>query len=162
MPYVLKTPGQGALRKGRRSLPGQAYFLTFTTHRRMPLFTCWAAAAAMSRLLSNPAHWPNSSLMAWVLMPDHWHGLMVLNAEGDLARSTGAAKAMTALKFNRAAGRSGPLWARGFHDRAVRRDQDLRLAARYLVANPLRAGLVDRVGDYPFWDAVWLNNDEVL
>jgi putative transposase len=28
--------------------------------------------------------------------------------------------------------------------------------ARYIVANPLRAGLVERLGDYPHWDAVWL------
>ena len=25
-----------------------------------------------------------------------------------------------------------------------------------VVASPLRAGLVDRIGDYPWWDAVWL------
>ncbi|MEQ7866160.1 transposase, partial [Xanthomonas sp. WHRI 8393] len=41
------------------------------------------------------------------------------------------------------------------HARIVGKD-DLRLAARYLIANPLRAGLVERVGDYPFWDAIWL------
>jgi hypothetical protein len=28
--------------------------------------------------------------------------------------------------------------------------------ARYIVANPLRAGLVEHLGDYPHWDAVWL------
>jgi hypothetical protein len=28
--------------------------------------------------------------------------------------------------------------------------------ARYIVANPLRAGLVEHLGDYPLWDAVWL------
>ena len=28
--------------------------------------------------------------------------------------------------------------------------------ARYIVANPLRAGLVTKIGDYPFWNAVWL------
>jgi len=28
--------------------------------------------------------------------------------------------------------------------------------ARYIVANPLRAGLVERIGDYPLWDATWL------
>jgi hypothetical protein len=28
--------------------------------------------------------------------------------------------------------------------------------ARYIVGNPLQAGLVDRIGDYPHWDAVWL------
>ena len=42
------------------------------------------------------------------------------------------------------------------HDRALRRDEDLLAVARYIVANPLRAGLVRRVGDYPLWDAVWL------
>jgi len=30
------------------------------------------------------------------------------------------------------------------------------MIARYIVANPLRAGLVSRVGDYPLWDACWL------
>jgi hypothetical protein len=29
-------------------------------------------------------------------------------------------------------------------------------AARYIVANPLRAGLTRRLGDYPLWDAIWL------
>jgi hypothetical protein len=24
------------------------------------------------------------------------------------------------------------------------------------VANPLRAGLVERLGDYPLWDAIWV------
>ncbi len=28
--------------------------------------------------------------------------------------------------------------------------------ARYVVANPLRAGLVERIGDYPLWDAIWV------
>ena len=48
------------------------------------------------------------------------------------------------------------LWQTGFHDHALRREEDLAATARYLIANPLRAGLVQRVGDYPFWDAVWV------
>jgi hypothetical protein len=28
--------------------------------------------------------------------------------------------------------------------------------ARYIVANPLRAGLCRHLGDYPLWDSVWL------
>jgi putative transposase len=38
----------------------------------------------------------------------------------------------------------------------VRKEDDLVGLARYLVANPLRAGLVQRIGEYPHWDAVWL------
>jgi hypothetical protein len=48
------------------------------------------------------------------------------------------------------------MWQKGFHDRAIRREEDLRAVARYIIANPLRAGLVRRVHDYPLWDAIWL------
>jgi hypothetical protein len=42
----------------------------------------------------------------------------------------------------------------------VRQDEDLHKMARYIVANPLRANLVERIGNYALWDAVWL--DETL
>ncbi len=41
----------------------------------------------------------------------------------------------------------------------LRNDEDLTTVARYLIANPVRAGLVDRAGMYPFWDAVWVGED---
>nr|EPB97991.1 hypothetical protein L321_00197 [Pseudomonas plecoglossicida NB2011] len=51
---------------------------------------------------------------------------------------------------------SAPVWQAGYHDRALRREEDVVMAARYIIANPLRAGLADKVGDYPHWDAVWV------
>ncbi|VVN18047.1 hypothetical protein PS645_04155 [Pseudomonas fluorescens] len=48
------------------------------------------------------------------------------------------------------------LWQRGYYDRALRRDEDIKDAARYIVMNPLRAGLAKRLGEYPLWDAIWL------
>jgi hypothetical protein len=48
------------------------------------------------------------------------------------------------------------LWQDGFHDHGIRREEDLRKVARYIVGNPLRAGLVDNILNYPYWDAVWL------
>ncbi|MES9878966.1 MAG: transposase, partial [Candidatus Sedimenticola sp. 1PA] len=33
---------------------------------------------------------------------------------------------------------------------------DIKELARYIVANPLRGGLVESIGDYPHWDAMWL------
>jgi REP element-mobilizing transposase RayT len=65
-------------------------------------------------------------------------------------------KGRTAKNVNQAIGRSGPLWQKAFHDHGVRDGGDLRPVARYLVANPLRAGLADRIEDYPLWDAAWL------
>jgi putative transposase len=93
--------------------------------------------------------------LAWVLMPDHLHWLLVLGA-ADLGAVVRTLKSRSAIAVNRALGRDGPVWQKGYHDHAVRGEEDLRAVARYVVANPVRARLVERVGDYPLWDAVWL------
>ena len=49
-----------------------------------------------------------------------------------------------------------PVWQRGYHDHAVRREEDIKSLARYVIANPVRAGLSYSVGSYPHWDAAWL------
>jgi putative transposase len=91
-----------------------------------------------------------------VLMPDHWHGIIQLGEAGSLDGCILRFKSATARRLNECVGRSGAVWARSFHDRALRREEDLVDMARYVVANPVRAGLVKRVMDYPFWDACWL------
>jgi REP element-mobilizing transposase RayT len=88
-------------------------------------------------------------------MPDHWHGLVELH-EGDLSRTIARFKAMVSSNIKRKTGRTSPIWQRTFHDAALRSDDDVKAAARYLVANPLRAGLVQSIGDYPYWNATWL------
>jgi REP element-mobilizing transposase RayT len=88
-------------------------------------------------------------------MPDHLHWLVKL--EGcTLDELMRRIKSNSARRINRCLGRTGPVWQQGYHDRALRREEDLQVAARYVVANPLRAGLVERLADYPHWDAVWL------
>ena len=44
----------------------------------------------------------------------------------------------------------GPLWQEGYYDRVLRKDEDLRTVARYLLNNPIRAGLVTKPIDYPY------------
>ncbi len=148
-------PGQRALRKGRVSLPGQAYVLTTVTHQRRALFADLylgrKVVAAMRRVQEQG--WART--LAFVVMPDHLHWLFVL---GD----TTLGKVAQAVKGGSARAMSGrvtaPVWQRGYFDHAVRGDEDLRVMARYVVANPLRAGLVERLEEYALWDAVWLDD----
>jgi len=67
-------------------------------------------------------------------------------------------KGRSARAVNALLGARGRLWDRGVHDHALRSDESLRAVARYIVLNPVRAGLVRKVGLYPFWDAVWLDS----
>ncbi len=50
----------------------------------------------------------------------------------------------------------GRIWQRGYHDHAIRYQESIKDIARYIVANPLRAGLVKSLRYYPYWNAMWL------
>ena len=67
-------------------------------------------------------------------------------------------KARSALTLNRYLCQHGGLWQRAYYDRAASKDEDIRQTARYIVANPLRAGLVGDIGDYPHWDCIWMTD----
>jgi len=161
MPRPPEHPGYQRLRSGRHSEPGRVYFLTTVTHGRVPLFARFEPAALMSQHLSRESTWPGCRLWAWVLMPDHWHGLLELGACAMLPAIMRQAKGGSARAFNHALGRSGHVWRDGYHERAIRHGQSLRAAARYLVANPMRAGLAASPGEYPFWGAFWVDGPEV-
>lgn len=90
---------------------------------------------------------------AFVVMPDHVHWLLQLKDGVSLGEAVRRFKARVSLALG------ASIWQRGFHDHALRRDEDIVAAARYVVANPVRAGLVRRIGDFAHWDAVWLGND---
>lgn len=149
-------PGHAALRKGRVSLAGQIYLVTTVTQQRHPWFADFSCAAVAARCIDSQSLWSGGDMMAWVLMPDHAHWLLRLGPQASLSSLVNRVKSASARAVNCLLQRSGALWAAGFHDHALRRDEDLKQAARYLVANPVRAGLVSRIGDYPFWNAVWL------
>jgi len=148
-------PGHRNLRVGRRSLAGQVYLLTTTTAAREPVFGHWNFATAASRTIACKNTWGDAALLCWALMPDHWHGLIRLDERDRLPGVVNRFKSRVA-KAVRLEGRADTIWARAYHDHALRRDEDLIAIARYIVLNPVRAGLVRRVGDYAFWDAAWL------
>jgi putative transposase len=145
-----------ALRTGRHSREGQAYLVTFTTLRRRPVFQSHTAAMAACAAIADLRLWRNADLLAWVLMPDHWHGLTVVRDE-TLSRLVQRLKANVSRRVNVACDERGRVWAPAFHDRALREEEDIVATARYIVANPIRAGLARRVGDYPYWNAIWLS-----
>jgi putative transposase len=153
---VAAKPGQAALRRGRISLPGQVYHVTTTTQGREPIFNLPEAAFAAAACFHAPGLTGDARLLCWVLMPDHAHWLLQLGERDGLACVVCRLKSASARAANAALGRSGAVWSRAFHDHALRCDEDLLTLARYIVVNPVRAGLVPRVGDYPFWNAVWL------
>lgn len=151
-------PGSRALRKGRVSIPNQLYLVTTVCHGRQRHFIDWPVASAVCETLADPGLWRGSELQCWVLMPDHLHALVALGEQEDLSHLMRRVKAVTS-RIAKDAGvgvPETPIWEHGFHDRALRHEDVIVNVARYIVANPVRAGIVLSVRDYPYWDAKWL------
>ncbi len=143
------------LRKARISESGRIYLLTAVTEQRQPVFTDWRLGRLLVDQLRQANEAATVTSMAWVVMPDHLHWLVELH-RGTLAELMCRIKSRSSRSINLLRGDQGRLWQRGYYDRALRREDDIKGAARYIVMNPLRAGLVERVGDYPLWDAIWV------
>jgi len=148
-------PNSHRLRRGRYSEHGRAYLVTAVIHQRRPVFANWRVGKLLVTEFKRVHDSGQVHSLAWVVMPDHFHWLLQI-ADGQLSSVIGATKARCTRSVNSKTGARGPLWQSGFHDRAIRDNEDLLPFARYIVANPLRAGLVKRIGDYPLWDAEWL------
>jgi REP element-mobilizing transposase RayT len=130
--------------------------VTAVTKGRLPVFRDLYAGRVVVREMMGMEKEGTLHSLAFVLMPDHLHWLLALGENADLSAVVGYLKGRSARRLNQHLGRGGRLWQRAFYDHAVRRDEDVRKLARYIVANPIRAGIVTRVEEYPLWDAVWL------
>ncbi|MGW8462267.1 REP-associated tyrosine transposase [Pseudomonas sp. CLCA07] len=143
------------LRLGRFAEPNRIYLLTTNTLGRKPVFNDVALGRLVVAQFRAAQDQGCANSLAWVVMPDHFHWLIELQ-HGSLSELMQRTKSLSAKSVNLCTGRKISLWQQGFHDRALRREEDLVKLARYIVANPLRAGLVERLGDYPLWDAIWV------
>ena len=143
------------LRKGRYSETGRAYLVTSVCIDRAAVFADWRIGRLVVREFRTAQELGIADSLAWVVMPDHFHWLCILR-QGTLARLMQRVKSRSAIAVHRATLGGSALWQPGYHDHALREDEDVKDVARYIVANPLRAGLVTKLSDYPLWDAVWL------
>jgi REP element-mobilizing transposase RayT len=148
-------PAAHRLRVGRYAEASRIYLLTTNTHQRKPIFKDFPLGRLVVDQFRNAQNSGLANSLAWVVMPDHFHWLVELQ-QGSLSELMQKTKSLSTKAVRQVTGDCSPLWQRGFHDRALRQEEDLVKMARYVVANPLRAGLVDKLGDYPLWDAIWV------
>jgi len=149
------------------SHPGR-YFVTVVTRGRACLFGTVVggvvhlnAAGRMAYDLWNeiPGWHVGASVDAFIVMPNHVHGIITLLEVGadrrtSLAGVVGAWKSRTTLAYGEGVLRAGwprfdgQLWQRGFYDHVVRDRCDLDRIREYILGNPAR-WCVDRENPEP-------------
>jgi REP element-mobilizing transposase RayT len=97
--------------------------VTSTVLDRRNVFADWRVGRLLVAELKAAQEKGLARSMAWVVMPDHFHWLFELR-ESELSELVRRIKSRTSIAVNRALGGSGRIWQDGFHDRAVRREED--------------------------------------
>jgi len=125
------------------------YFLTFCTDRRQKFFVDSAAVElVLSQILRAGAE-NRFAVLAYCFMPDHVHLLVEGEADSsDCLVFIKKAKQYSGFYFSKA--RGSKLWQRYGYERIVRDDEVTLHVARYMLNNPVRAGLVADPREYPF------------
>jgi len=110
-------------------------------------------------------------IFAYVLMSNHYH-LLIRTHQKNLSKSMQWLGTTYTRRFNVKHSRSGHLFQGRFKSILVQNDAYLMQLSCYIHRNPLRAGLVNRLADYP-WSSYrsyayqashmsWLNTDLIL
>jgi len=88
-------------------------------------------------------------VIAYCFMPDHLHVVIEgMTENADLLKFTAMFRQRSGHQYRSVHGEY--LWQEGYVDRFLREDEATLDVVRYVVANPLRAGLCRDVREYPF------------
>jgi putative transposase len=139
-------------RTARAIFPGVPHHVTQRGNRRQTTFFDANDYATYLRIAAGVFADAGVQVWAYCLMPNHVHLIATPADETGLAHAVGATHVRYARHINRRQGWSGYLWQGRFA--SVPMDEaHLRLCARYVGLNPVRAGLVKRSVDWP-WSSV--------
>ena len=161
--------------------PGMSYLITTVTHQRGKVFTDTSCAQAAHEDVAFYTREFKAVSLAHVIMPDHVHWVIYPSPEDFerfarqerkrngkyagaperfyLSKIMEDFKRHTSFEVNRLQDiRGAKVWQDGFRDDGLRTPDAIRAAVRYVVMNPVEAGLVEDPEDYPYlaWDAAMI------
>ena len=137
------------------------YFLTFCTDYRQQFFVDAANVEIVLSQFLRAASENHLSVLAYCFMPDHLHLLVEGQTDdADCWEFIRKAKQYSGFYFSKARGQN--LWQRYGFERVLRDDEATLDVARYILNNPLRAGLVRDVRDYPYVGSATYSLEEML
>jgi putative transposase len=89
-------------------------------------------------------------IVAWCLMTTHYHLLVVAGTDVRVSWAMQAVNSVYARTVNKRYRRRGHLFGERFTDTLVATDAHVDACINYILENPVRAGLVRRIEDWPW------------
>lgn len=139
-------------RMARLVVPDFPHHVTQRGNRRQKVFFCDSDYSLYKRLLAEACQKSATRILAYCLMPNHVHFVMVpQNADG-LRATFGEAHRRYTRFINLRECWQGHLWQERFHS-TVMDEAHLIMATRYVELNPVRAGLCTHPWEWPWSSA---------
>jgi len=139
-------------RKPRLVLPNYPHHVVQRGNRRQQTFFCDADYKYYIRLISEAAAHCDSTILAYCLMPNHVHLVVIPKDKTGLAKLFQEAHKQYTRYINQRNDWRGHLWQERFHSFAMD-ERHLLAAVRYVELNPVRAKLCDHAWDW-HWSSV--------
>jgi putative transposase len=147
-------PHARRLRGGRVSAPFQTYFVTKCIANRCPILAAPSAAEIVIESLAHVRRQGQIKLLAFVIMPDHYHAVFSLLPDADLSDLMRRIGSYTGRRIRRTLDLGHLVWQDdGFYDHACRTDREVLDAVEYVHHNPVRKGLIALAEEWPFSSA---------
>jgi len=127
---------------------GRVGFFTIRAYRRSIPFVVAELNEAILSILFEERVRLGMQLYAYCLMPDHLHMLIGLREDGPSMLAFVNQFKGKSTRVSWTHGRRGKLWQPRSYDHLVRRSESLRSIAEYIIANPVRRGLVESSDAY--------------
>ncbi len=131
----------------RLEFPGAIYHITSRGNARLPIFEDDQDRFHFLEVLKNSVERFNWLCHAYCLMENHYH-LVVETPEGNLSQGMRHINGVYTQDYNRRHHRMGHIYQGRYKSIVVDRDSYLLELCRYVVLNPIRAGMVEEPGQY--------------
>jgi putative transposase len=139
-------------RRARCVIPGVPYHVTQRGVDRQATFSVDDDRHTYLHLLRDNLSEADVRVWAWCLMSNHVHLVLLPGREDSLSLLMRRAHGRYAQYYNTRWGRTGHLWQNRFFG-CILGIEHLWSALAYVERNPVRAGIVDSVAEYPWSSA---------
>jgi putative transposase len=127
----------------------RTFFVTSATWGRRPLLQSTRSAQLFVRTLYEYRAQHKYRLHEFIVMPDHFHLLIIVGSEITIERAMQFIKGGFAFRAGRELGIRSPIWQKGFSEIRVADSIAFIRQREYVRNNPVVAGLASRAEDYP-------------
>ena len=136
-------------RRPRLQYPGAIYHVMSRGNRKAPIFDDDADRDRFIETLATASDRYGTRVYEACQMTNHYH-LLLATPRGNLSCFMQYLNGVFSQRSNRQHGRTGHLFEGRFRSIVVQRDSYLRRVSKYIVLNPVRAGVVSDVAAWPW------------